>query len=284
MDIISTITEKGINMELFLCTEILKLPSLHFGYWDGNEALNMENVRKAQIRYNEELISHIPPRVNTILDVGCGIGDLSVSLSELGYAVSALSPDSNHSRIFASTPALKPVKFYNSKFEDLDIGERFDLVLMSESQNYFETEVGLQHCSRYLNPGGYLLICGMFRKEQSQHFNNMQNIESEYIASAANAGFELIKNVDITQNILPTMKFAMELYNSYVLPSLKLAGLYYQGVSSFKRSLIQWYFRKEVKKAKRVHNYYLEYFDNELFKKNVVYATHLYKREQKNAR
>ncbi len=278
-DIIESITEKGINMELFLCSEILRLPSLHFGYWEGNEPLNMENMRKAQVRYNTQLIGHVPPTVNTVLDVGCGIGDISRSLSELGYTVSALSPDANHARVFATTPALQPVQFYHSKFEDLNIDKKFDLILMSESQNYFEKHAGLQQCRRYLNDGGYILICGMFRKERNQYFIDMHNVESEYITDAAKAGFALLKNVDITGNVLPTMKFATEQYHSYIVPFLNLANLYYQGVSSFKQRLIQWYFRKEIKNAKRIHKYYLEYFDSELFKKNVVYVTHLYKKE-----
>ena len=279
MDIISSITKKGINLELFLCSEILKLPSLHFGYWEGNEPLNMENMRKAQARYNRQLISHIPPTINTILDVGCGIGDISASLSETGYNVSALSPDANHASVFASNPVLKKVKFYHTKFEDLDITQKFDLVLMSESQNYFEQQAGLNQCSRYLNPGGHLLICGMFRKENNQYFADMKNVESEYVSTAKRSGYSLLKNVDITDNVLPTMKFATEQYNNYILPFLNMANLYYQGVSSFKRRLIQWYFRKEVKNAKSIHQYYLEYFDTDLFKKNVVYTTHLYKKE-----
>src|SRR3954465_12642353 len=103
-DITHYISEGNIDLELFLCSEILKLPSLHFGYWEDNQALNMENVKKAQIRYNKEIISHIPPGVKSILDVGCGIGDISGTLTQHGYQVSALSPDKNHQAVFKRMP------------------------------------------------------------------------------------------------------------------------------------------------------------------------------------
>ena len=84
MDITESFTKKGINLELFLCSEILKLPSLHFGYWEKDDALNMENMRKAQVRYNEQVATHVPAGVSSILDVGCGVGDISGYLSGKG--------------------------------------------------------------------------------------------------------------------------------------------------------------------------------------------------------
>lgn len=84
-----------------------------------------------------------------------------------GLQVTALSPDKSHRRYFDDLPA-QNLSFYGSKFEDLNIDQVFDLVLMSESQNYFAADIGLKQARRYLRPGGYLLIAGLFRKQMKE--------------------------------------------------------------------------------------------------------------------
>lgn len=269
------IVKDDINLELLLCTEILKLNSLHFGYWHNGEELTMSNLRKAQLDFNDELVSHIPTDVSTILDVGCGIGDLAKLLHSKGYKVSALSPDKNHKKYFEKPP-LDEITFYNNKFEDFNIGEKVDLVIMSESQNYFDAQEGLQKVNTILNPGGYLLVCGMFRRERNQFFQNIRNVEKEYIQVASNTGLELIKEVDITPYVLPSMIFANNMYKEYILPFINLAEHYRNGSSSYKKKLMSLIFKKEIKRAKAIHKYYLEYFNPELFQENVIYTTQLY--------
>jgi hypothetical protein len=48
---------------------------LHYGYWDDpeNTTLNLDEVRKAQIRYTDYLVSSMPSGLHTVLDVGCGV-------------------------------------------------------------------------------------------------------------------------------------------------------------------------------------------------------------------
>ena len=97
----------GLDLELFFCTEILKLHSLHYGYWEkgekpteGGKKLTLEWLRDAQQKYTDILVEAIPKSVKSILDVGCGIGDVSRALSKLEYDVTAISPDRNHVKYF----------------------------------------------------------------------------------------------------------------------------------------------------------------------------------------
>ena len=110
-----TITVNSVNLELMLCTEVLKLNSLHYGYWKKNEELNLKNLRIAQKRYTDHLLKLIPKGTKSVLDVGAGIGDNSLALATKGYNVISLSPDKNHKKYFGKYKD-KNIKFLNVKF------------------------------------------------------------------------------------------------------------------------------------------------------------------------
>ena len=194
----------SLNPELMFVTNILKLKSLHYGYWEGQKSLDLEGLKKAQERYTDTLTDQFPENVNTILDVGCGIGDVALSLDTKGYKVTAISPDENHSRYF-DFPDKNRICFHNVKFEDLDLDEKFDLIMMIESQNYFDADKGFAQCRRFLNPGGSIYVSGMFRKGDSDIFK-VCNIEREFIQKASNYGFLLTNSLGITENVLPTVR------------------------------------------------------------------------------
>ena len=152
--------ESNLDLELLFCVNVLKLNSLHYGYSDAPERLTLDSARAAQKRYTQTLLDAFPGDVKRVLDVGCGIGDNARAMVERGYAVTAVSPDANHEAYFAAHPCAG-LRFVRSKFEALSLSGQFDLVLMSESQNYFDADAGFAQVRRYLRPGGYLFISGM---------------------------------------------------------------------------------------------------------------------------
>jgi ubiquinone/menaquinone biosynthesis C-methylase UbiE len=87
--------------------------------------------------------------VKTILDVGCGIGDIALTLAKKGYIVTAISPDKNHKKYFDRYKD-KNISFYDIKFEDIRFDKTFDLILMSESQGNFSPIITFKQCKRYL--------------------------------------------------------------------------------------------------------------------------------------
>jgi 2-polyprenyl-3-methyl-5-hydroxy-6-metoxy-1,4-benzoquinol methylase len=268
---------QGLDLELFICTEVLKLKSLHYGYWEQPDELNIANVRKAQTRYTETLIDFIPQGIKTILDVGCGIGDLSRELARLGYNVTAISPDKNHSKFFDKIPS--NLSFVNNKFQLFESEQKYDLILMSESQNYFDPELGLQQCKKLLNIGGYLLISGMFRKDDTVKIGDVFNIEEDYIERADKLNIKLVKKQDITSKVLPTMEYAQRCLVEYVNPSIKTAKHFLLSNSSFKSRVMIWVFSRELKKFNKIINYYMQRTNPEFFTANVKYLRLLFKVE-----
>ena len=272
----------GLDLELFFCTEILKLNSLHYGYWEDSQKLKeegtkltLECLRGAQQKYTDVLIEAIPKEVKSILDVGCGIGDVSRALSKLEYDVTAISPDSNHAQYFENH--LSKLTFLQTKFEDLHIDDRFDLILMSESQNYFPTEIGFRQCNTLLSPEGYLLVSGMFRKDSDSEFTEVPNTIEDYEKTAEKHGLLLIENVDITPNILPTIDFIYESMERYVEPSVKMLNQFISSIAPVKSWFIKVFFRKQMKKTLQLYNYYRKRTDPLFFEKNIVYARLLFR-------
>ena len=271
----------GLDLELFFCTEILKLNSLHYGYWEESEKLKEEGtkltldcVRNAQQKYTNILIEAIPENVKSILDVGCGIGDVSKALSKLGYDVTAISPDNNHAKYFENH--LSKLTFLQTKFEDLKVDRQFDLVLMSESQNYFPTEIGFRQCTTLLSPEGYLLVSGMFRKDSDSEFTEVPNTIEDYAKIAEKHGLLVIENVDITPNILPTIDYIYESMESYVEPSVKMLNQFISSIAPLKSRFIKFFFRKQIDKTLQIYRYYRRRTDPLFFEKNIVYARLLF--------
>jgi MPBQ/MSBQ methyltransferase len=280
IDITSDITRNGIDFQLWFATHVLGLRSLHYGYWDDpeNTTLDLDEVRKAQIRYTDYLVSSMPSGLHTVLDVGCGVGCNSRALAAKGYKVTALSPDAHHKKYFDDVPA-DQVSFYTSKYEEFSSKRLFDLVLMSESQNYFDTGIGLEQTLRFLVPGGFLLICGMFRKRNSDDFSQIRNIEGEYLFKAQQYGFELMDRTDITRNVLPTLKLVSTAKNNYLDPAL-LVARHYGAVASWKMKTAALLFRKELRHLREIERYYHGFADPEFFAKHISYLRLLFRKPQ----
>lgn len=279
-DITDEITVESVDLQLFVCTEILKLRSLHFGYWSPLETPTWGRLAAAQQRYTEELLRAVPPGVARVLDVGCGIGDNARAFAAAGYEVTAISPDRNHARFF---PPGNCVRFHNSRFEEFRSEERFDLVLMSESQNYFDAAEGLERSARLLHVNGHLLVCGMFRREGTSRFGQTRTEEREYLELSRRQGFRVLTLEDITPNVLPTVVLADQMYRAYAEPCMEAVALYGRTTRSWRSRLLQLILRPEVRRLRRIHAYYEDFFDPRLFQENLRYMTLLFRLEATGA-
>ena len=147
---------------------------------------------------------------------------------------------------------------------------------MSESQNYFPTEIGFRQCTTLLVPKGYLLVSGMFRKDSGSEFTEVANTIEDYAKIAEKHGLLLIENVDITQNILPTIDFIYESMERYVEPSVTMLNQFISSIVPVKSWFIKVFFRKQMKKTLQLYNYYRKRTDPLFFQKNIVYARLLF--------
>jgi len=262
---------------LFFCTEVLKLKSLHYGFVRNaaDKIETLEQLQLAQQRYTDTLIDWIPEGVKSVLDVGCGIGDVSVALSKRGYQVTAISPDKQHARYFRDVN--HGLKFFNQRFEDFKSDQPFDLILMCESHNYFDQVLGMEQSRKLLRPGGYLLVSGIFKTRQLTDINSYLSFEEEYHAATRERGFALISRAEITANILPTLDFARRLFRKFVLPTSGfLRGLYWES-SFLERLAIHWFLKDRMALMSQVYQFYLQRLSRTFFEKNLAYLRYLFR-------
>jgi MPBQ/MSBQ methyltransferase len=264
----------GLDLELFLCSEVLKLRSLHYGYWNHNQKPTLHNLRKSQQRYTDTLLTLIPPHVKKVLDVGCGIGDIAHALVHRGYVVSAISPDKNHAKYFANQNG-NP-SFIHTSFEEFTSTQQYDLILMSESQNYFHANAGFQQCRRYLNLHGYLLVSGMFRKGAGELFQDVINVEGEYLQKAHEYGFGSLKRIDITKRVLPTLVLVHNAMREHIEPVRVMIDHYLTSTAPVKTTFLRWLLWNQIQSGRDIFRYYQDRTNPSLFEDKCRYLRLLF--------
>jgi tRNA (cmo5U34)-methyltransferase len=118
-------------------------------------------IRRAVPRYDEmteRLVDYLPPRAASVLELGCGTGNLTLKLA-------ARYPDARLTLVDAAPEMLsvakarlgsRPAVFVSARFESLDFPpESFDLVTSSISLHHVRDKEPLYRAlRRFVRPGG----------------------------------------------------------------------------------------------------------------------------------
>ncbi len=268
----------GLEFAAICGKHFLGIEHLHYGLWTDDLEVSLNNLRIAQQRYTDFLISHIPEGVRTILDVGCGSGHTSKRLSEMGYRVACVSPSpvlSQHVRELLGENS----SVFECKYEDLHIEDKFDLVLFSESFQYINIERGFEKTFEILNPAGYMLICDVFRKDMNDETEKKSvgggKRLAKFNAIIAMYPFELIQDEDITSQTAPNLDILDDILKNAVKPMVDSATNFLSGRYPLMSKFLLWKYRRRIDKV------YQKYFNgqrtSEDFLANKSYRLLLYK-------
>ncbi len=275
---------EGDSLELNLFVKGIGLKSLHLGLWPKGQPLAFDDVSEAQKKFTIKLISMFPKDVETVLDVGAGIGDNAIYMAEKGMKITCISPSPSQEKHFVENilPEYENVNFIRNKYENLDINEKFDVVLMSESCTYFPMKKGLEQTNRYLKKGGYLVVGDTFRKDNRTTFKNLHRLES-YIETAEKNGLIQMENIDVTDQVIQTIEL---IYNvlKYIPPITEVILDFYKRM--FRRKywiiskLVSTFFPQELNIAKDIlFDAGLRRADPELFLEYITYRFLAFKKE-----
>ncbi|MGE5558798.1 MAG: class I SAM-dependent methyltransferase [Bacillota bacterium] len=261
--------EVGLELGLIFGAYFLKSEYLHFGYWTGDLPLDIQNLARAQENYADFLISHIPEGVHTILDVGCGSGKLALTLVERGYEVDCVSPSSiltDHAKKLLGVKS----RIFECYYEALQTDKRYDLILFSESFQYIPMESALENSQKFLNEGGFILICDFFKTDAGggikmgggHRFSRFKEILARY-------ALNIVKEIDITDRTAPNFDLVRDLMVRVGVPVWELILYYLDRSHPRILKFLKWKYRKKIDRMERI------FFNREISAENFkIYQTY----------
>lgn len=269
--------EIGLDIGLMLGKYFFRTEHLHYGYWTNDLKLDIHNLPKAQENYSDFVISHIPEGAKTLLDVGSGVGRFALKLINMGYKVDCVSPSPLLTKHIQGLLGDKS-HIYESNYENLNIDNRYDVILFCESFQYINLVKALENSLKFLNNNGYLLICDFFKTDAKgksiigggHRLTKFYKIISKYL-------FELVKDIDITKETAPNLKLVNDFLTNVGLPIVNLCSNFLSTNYPLLAKLIQWKYRKKIKKIKR--KYFSGERNAENFKIYKSYRLFLYRKQ-----
>jgi SAM-dependent methyltransferase len=271
-----TSRELGLEIGAICGKHLLKLKHLHYGYWTNGLDVEIGNLHIAQENYTNFLISHIPDSVKTILDVGCGTGQTARKLIDMGYQVDCVSPSAFLAERGRSLLGNKS-EIFECPYELLETENRYDLIMFSESFQYIPLEKSLEKTARLLNDDGYLLICDVFEKavKEKNVLGGGYRL-TRFHELIAHLPFELVTDIDITEQTAPNLDIQNVMSKNIVIPVLDSGLAFLNAKYPFTSRLIRWKYKKKINKAYQKHAG--EGRTSEAFKKFKSYRLFLYRK------
>jgi len=271
-----TSRELGLELAVICGGYFLKLEHLHYGYWTNDLEIDIANLHIAQKNYTNFLVSHIPGGVKTILDVGCGTGQTAKKLVDMGYQVGCVSPSpflSEQARSLLGNAS----EIFECPYEQLEIQNRYDVILFSESFQYVALEKALEKTASLLNSNGYLLICDVFKKNVVGYNapGGGHNL-TRFYELIAHYPFELVTDRDITEETAPNVDILNDAVKNVIGPVLDSSLGFLSSRYPITFKFLRWKYSKQINKI------YQKYSDrgrtSENFKKFKSYRLFLYKK------
>ena len=263
--------EVGLIAGLNLFNFFIGTRDLHYGLWQDDLEVSVQNMPEAQRRYSEFLIGHIPPGVQRILDVGCGAGGLASELLARGFEVEGVSPSPLLSEA-ARRQAGEDFRIHQGRFEDIrfDEDDKFDLVMFSESFQYITLDTVLGDAMRRLVPGGHILICDFFKTDApGRSVIGGGHPLAKFYAALEKSGLEVLQDIDITRETAPNLDLVDQMGRELIYPTFKLIGYAFDSNHPWLAKLLRWKYRRRLDK---IHRKYLSGERNaESFARHKVY-------------
>ncbi|HKJ52105.1 MAG TPA: class I SAM-dependent methyltransferase [Gammaproteobacteria bacterium] len=245
--------EVGLIAGLNLFNYFIGTRDLHYGLWQDDLEVCIQNLPEAQRRYSDFLIGHIPPGVERILDVGCGAGGLAGELRARGFSVEGVSPSPLLTEA-AKRQAGEDFRVHEGRFEDVifDADDKFDLVMFSESFQYITLDTVLGDAARRLNPGGYILICDFFKTgAPGRSVIGGGHPVGKFDAVLRESGLEVLEDIDITGETAPNLDIVDQMGKELFHPTFQLIGYAFASNHPWLARLLHWKYRKKIDKINR---------------------------------
>lgn len=249
---------------------LLNVEDLHYGLWEEDIPLSLDNLAKAQQRYTDRLIEALPAvdghpegRPVRILDVGCGTGNLLVQLRSMGYHADGVVPSPSLARLVEKRLAELPnqdAKLFCTTFEEMEtepLAGHYDVVLFSESFQYIDMQASMSQAKRLMAPEGRVLICDFFKTaaagdgEPGDKVIGGGHSLSSFYRMVEEVKFSMLRDDDITHLVSPNMDLVDTLLMQKVKPSSEIIWAWLRGNYPWSARLLGFVMRKKARKIQR---------------------------------
>ena len=249
---------------------------LHYGYWTEDLAVNISNLHAAQANYAKFVSSHIPDGVKTILDIGCGTGQMAKDLQDMGYTVDCISPNA-----FFAEKARKLLgeqsRVFECAFQDFENHGTYDLVMFCESFQYIGAPDAIGKSFGLMKDGGHLLICDYFaRPLEGKSMLAGGEKWTRFSDVIVTYPLQQLADIDITDAMAPTLDIVDDVFREAVQPTVNLAIKLVASRYPWPYRLVQRIYRRRIEKIKG--KYFSGRMTGENFKKYKSYRLLLYRK------
>jgi SAM-dependent methyltransferase len=255
------------ELGLVLAQQILGVEDLHYGLWDADLELSVNNLSIAQQRYSAMLLGQLERLLHDrsasrILDVGCGTGHLLQQLIEHGYRVDAVNPSVHLNKLVrARLAALQAATttLYETTFESLPFArlrQQYDLLLFSESFQYIPLPDVFAQAPRLLRSGGQLVICDFFKTgahcdggDGDRSFSGGHLLD-EFYRTVERSPFRISYDEDLTTRVSPNIALLDEWLSQRLVPALSSIDEYLLGSRPRLTRVLKWLARHKLARAR----------------------------------
>lgn len=217
------------DLELALYGSMFGNNFLHYGYFADPsidpETISLATVKQAMDDYASLLVQRVQAG-ERVLDVGCGMGGLLARLDAAGARPTGVTPNRAHAEhIHRQWPG---VPLIESTFEAVDPSRYtpFDALINAESFQYIDLDAGMKNVRALLKPateGGRWINIDYFRLVPSAK-NRSGHLLADFEAACARHGFVVREQVDVTENVLPSLAYGRQLATRFALPLVRFGA------------------------------------------------------------
>jgi SAM-dependent methyltransferase len=212
--------------QLKLIARICPGDFMNYGYFEDPEVqasdLSANDILRAQTLNAQILVELIRDGESAILDVGCGMGGITRLLLEKGLDPVALSP--NKHQIANLKEKYPETRVVGTRFEEMpadDFEGYFDVLLMSESLQYFKLDRALAVADKILKPGGRWIAVDFFRTDEKGERSG--HVWETFVSKLDEHGWKIVDSYDHTANMLPLLRYIFMLGNDVLRPIAEFA-------------------------------------------------------------
>ncbi len=277
------------ELGLILLEQLFDMEDLHYGLWGKDLELSIFNAKIAQQRYNEMIMSTLPPIDNNgaevhVLDIGCGTGHLMAQMLDKGYYVDGVSPSESLTKRIKQRLENYPenkMKVFECKFQyfpDDQCRNQYDVAIFSESFQYIPMQYSFEKLQNLIKPQGSIIICDFFKTEAhgdgqkgDRSFGGGHHIKKFYDI-IQNTPFTIQRDDDITSLVSPNIQLVNDLLMNKIYPASLTLDSYVKDNYSFiyfLRRLAFCLFKKKLRKIK--YKYFSGYRSKEVFERYKTY-------------